>query len=1046
MIQALVLALLQQPALAYSAPPGGDTTGYWQQRASYSIVATLDEAGQRLRATGTLVYVNHSPDTLREFYVHQYLNAFRPGSRWSEVDEREGRVRFQHLPDPDHAYERFTAVPTFDGVPVQPEYPGAPDSTVVRFALPRALPPGDTLRVRFAWDARPSTLPRRQGRRGRSWDFAQWYPRVAVYDRRGWNPNPLVPAGEFYGEFGDFDVTLLLRDDQVLGTTGVVTEGDPGWERALRWGVVARRPTAYHDVPPAPPVEVPAGFKRLRVVARDVHHFGWSVSPDYRYEGGYYLRPAPARPTRFRIWDSVAVHALYQPGDEETWGRGQVVTRTTTALAWLERVFGPYAYPQMTVLHRIEGGGTEFPMLQMNGSPSYGLNLHEGGHVYIHGILANNEWLAGWMDEGLTSYQTAWAQGLTRPEQAARQAAAGGRGPRPVADSGYAARAIRPRPEFAGGMSQTRLVLTGRAEPLATPAHEYSEFGIYNAMVYSRGEMLFAALRDAIGDDAFRRFLQLFYDRWALRHVDEVAMRGAAEAASGQDLGWFFEQWIHRTGVVDYALGGVRTRRDGDAWVTTARLERQGDYRHPMPVGVRVDTGWVIVRGSPLERTQTVTIRTTTEPRHVELDPYETTPDWYRPNDQDVVLRRLHPATSRVVFDWPFLEQSLGSRYLTAVTPLFWYTRPGGVTPAVRLRSNYQGLYDRRELGLAVSGRVAAASQPPVADVANPKPNEASRYQGWFAVENPKLPGAGRPLMGVSAGVWRLDGVALARVGRTWDASRYMSTGPRVSHALELTGSYPYDRAVMDGRRWSGRSATDLTYRFVRAPIGATGTTLRAELTGGAASGGLQRGTDGYARAEAAWSAVRRASPQARLTHQARLYAGVAVEAPVERGLFLSARTPTATFAQHWWRGDDAPLAADAVPYVPLGGGGLRGYDPMVGARGLVAVNLEEALRLTWIGPARRGLGLYGTLFGDAGLRWAPDDAPALADDERWVADAGVGLALRGRLFDRDVRLRVDLPVWVRQPGLAVGERDRDPADERDPLALRWSFSFSDLW
>jgi hypothetical protein len=76
-------------------------------------------------------------------------------------------------------------------------------------------------------------------------------------------------------------------------------------------------------------------------------------------------------------------------------------------------VYGPYAYPQLTVVHRIETGGTEFPMLLMNGSPSFGLVLHEGGHVYSYGVLANDEWRAAWMDEGLTSYQSAWAQRLT---------------------------------------------------------------------------------------------------------------------------------------------------------------------------------------------------------------------------------------------------------------------------------------------------------------------------------------------------------------------------------------------------------------------------------------------------------------------------------------------------------------------------------------------------------------------------------------------------------------------------------------------------------
>ena len=185
------------PTRPSSTPPGNDTIGYWQQRADYRIVATLDERQNAIHATGTLTYVNHSPDRLTELWIHQHLNAFRPGSRWSAVDEREGRTRFQKLQDPDYAYERFTAPPTVNGVAVRPEYPISPDSTVVRLALPRALAPGDSVVVNFAWDARLSTTPRRQGRRVRSYDFAQWYPKVAVYDRLGWHPNALVPAGEF---------------------------------------------------------------------------------------------------------------------------------------------------------------------------------------------------------------------------------------------------------------------------------------------------------------------------------------------------------------------------------------------------------------------------------------------------------------------------------------------------------------------------------------------------------------------------------------------------------------------------------------------------------------------------------------------------------------------------------------------------------------------------------------------------------------------------------------------------------------------------------
>jgi len=84
-------------------------TPYWQQRVAYEITASLDEPSGVLSGKVRIRYVNQSPDTLHDFNVHQYLNAFRPGSRWSAADSAEQRERFQHMKDPDYAFERITA-------------------------------------------------------------------------------------------------------------------------------------------------------------------------------------------------------------------------------------------------------------------------------------------------------------------------------------------------------------------------------------------------------------------------------------------------------------------------------------------------------------------------------------------------------------------------------------------------------------------------------------------------------------------------------------------------------------------------------------------------------------------------------------------------------------------------------------------------------------------------------------------------------------------------------------------------------------------------
>src|SRR5207244_3960481 len=231
-------------------------------------------------------------DTLRDFYVHQYLNAFRPGSRWAAADSAEQRERFQHLKDPDYAFERITSA-TVMGQGLRPDYLYAPDSTIAHWTLPRSLGPGDSLTVEIDWQARPSTLPRRQGRQGRRFDFAQWYPKVVAYDRYGWEDHPLYPGGEFYGEFATFDVMLDLPQDQVIGATGVPVEGDPGWDHAkadqnLR---IDYQRQWYRSPLPAPgcaAMRVGPGRKCVRFRAEDVHHFAFSLNPDYIYEQGRY--------------------------------------------------------------------------------------------------------------------------------------------------------------------------------------------------------------------------------------------------------------------------------------------------------------------------------------------------------------------------------------------------------------------------------------------------------------------------------------------------------------------------------------------------------------------------------------------------------------------------------------------------------------------------------------------------------------------------------------------------------------------------------------
>jgi hypothetical protein len=492
----------------------------FQQGVDYRIEALQDDETDVLAGRARLRYTNHAPEALDRIYFHQYLNAFRPDSEWARYDLRFDERTFQDLGPDDHAFERLTAV-AIDGRNVAPVYPFAPDSTVFYLPLPAPLAPGRSVVVRLDWNARLAAEPRRQGRRDRHYNWAHWYPRVAVYGRDGWEYRPHIRPGELNGEFGSYDVTLDLAADQVMGATGVPAEGDPGWAAVAvvasetplylrdRYGTSPAEPLGLLDAPPAD------GRKRIRWRAEDVHNFAWTTSPDYVYRGGR--------------WRGKPIHLLWEPASAG-WDDDRIMRQQVEALDWLAEVFGEYAWPQITVTDRIERGATEFPMLYMT---SGGAVVHETMHMVAHGILANNEWREGWLDEGLATFLSNWfreARGED-PELVWQRARA------LIAD----------------------LDARGISEPVGLPAADFSSFAMYQVMTYHKAALVLRMLRDKLGENTFRQGLREYYDRFRFRQVTGQDFKGVMEEVSGRDLTRFFRVWIETSeGRITAPRGAMR--------------------------------------------------------------------------------------------------------------------------------------------------------------------------------------------------------------------------------------------------------------------------------------------------------------------------------------------------------------------------------------------------------------------------------------------------------------------------------------------------------
>jgi hypothetical protein len=1034
--------LLAVTTLLQAAVPG-PRAAYWQQDVRYEIRASLDEAAGVLSGSQRMLYRNNSPDTLTTISFHLHLNAFRPGSRWADADSLERRRRFNDLTDPAYAFNRVREV-RVEGRPVEPIWPLAPDSTIVRFVLPAPLVPGGSVTVDLGWDARPSTFPRRQGRRGRAFDFAQWYPKVVVYDRFGWEEQALYPGGEFYGEFATYLVDLDVPADQVVGATGVPLCGDPGWEQANR---VPDRPIQYRRdyYPNAPKYQargddcVPesaeqaerveqAGVGRKRIVwyAENVHHFAMSLNPQYRYEGG--------------AWGKVAIHVLYQPGDEASWGRGIATGRTAKALEWLDGFFGEFAWPQITNVHRIEGGGTEFPMMIHDGSASQGLIVHELGHNYVMGILANNEWKEGWLDEGFTSFQTTL---YFESEQPGSDGFLG--------DEGFI----------------TGLDLDGRSEPTSLVSQDYRDFNSYNTTIYTRGEVFFHQLRYIVGDETLRRIIRTYYDRWRLKHVSEGTLKEVAEEVSGMDLSTFFGQALHGVVLTDYAVGRVDIRRtgpeglprarvgqqpsqgalgrgqadwrtrgqaDGPGWESRVEVVRKAEGKIPVEVWVIAEHDTAVVRTDGLAHSAWVTVPTRTRPKEILLDPRLRTRDWNMLNNawrRTWLFPAREPKKTHYLDTW-FSERRARAHETEGWLPTAWYNDAAGLTLGLRTRQNYFGRFERN-LGLYSYG-TGWESDGDVKDT-----DFFLRLQNPVALQSPRMT---QTLEG-----YNVEGRFGARIALEKTGQFHLGWGPEHTVFGSIAWLQPDDFRYLDRGYYEDAGTVELEIGTgVTDRVGPWTLTFRTAAAGGIAynrrglSTALGRSDPPgqYGRFSFEGSVRRRLGRHWLVA--GRIYGGITTgdEAVVkQRQIYLAGADPLEQFGNPFLRSSGALLVRPDVYYSQSGGAGLRGYDPRLSTAGAVAINgeLERTLLNRPQKKLFRRVGL--ALFGDAGHA-IRDGTTGRSDRLQFLADAGIGIRAEHRIGETSFTTRADFPILVSRAELA---QDTDPGSHR--AGFRWQFSFS---
>lgn len=508
----------------------------WQQRVEYTMDVRLDVKAHKVYGTQKLVYTNNSADTLRKVYYHLYFNAFQPGSmmdvRSRNIADPDGRVtdRISKLKDDEIGYQHIESLKQ-DGKDIAYNVMG----TVLEVELAKPLLPKSKTTFDMKFESQVPVQIRRSGRNNRegiAYSMTQWYPKLAEYDHQGWHAYQYV-AREFHGVWGDFDVKITLDPTFVVGGTGKLQNPDK---------------VGYGYEKPGAKVTRPAGELTWHFVAKNVIDFAWAADPDYTH-------------SIVQVPDGPEVHFLFQKNEKTADNWKKLEDYVIKHFQFMNRTFGKYPYDVYSVIQGGDGG-MEYPMCTLilgegNFNGLAGTTIHEICHSWYQAVLASNESLYPWMDEGFTTFATdeslAFITGSTTEN------------PHASTYAGY-----------------FNLVRSGLQEPISQHSDHYTTNRAYGTAAYNMGSMLLNQIKYIMGSENFYRGMRNYYNAWKFRHPEPNDFIRVMEKTSGMQLRWFMSYWVNTTKRIDYGVKSIFERDN----VTFITLERISEL--PMPVELLV--------------------------------------------------------------------------------------------------------------------------------------------------------------------------------------------------------------------------------------------------------------------------------------------------------------------------------------------------------------------------------------------------------------------------------------------------------------------------
>ena len=602
---------------SYRTGSGRPGPAYWQQRADYEIDVRLDTTSHRIEGADTITYTNNSPDSHDYLWVQLDQNLFDPDSRGALANPPDARWRGAFEEGGVTIEEVEFVNPS--GRRLEPSY--LITDTRMRIALEEPIPPGgSTVELDIAWSF---TIPehgadrmgRYDSRAGWVYQLAQWYPRMFVYDDvNGWNPQPYLGQGEFYTEFGDFQVEVTVPRDLIVVATGelqnpreVLTQRQRSRLEKARTSaktVTIRSRNGIGD-----PATRPEGSGPLtwRFEAEDVRDFTWAASKAFIWDAAG--------------WEDVLIMSAYPPEGLSQGGDSQPGWEMSTqyvrhSISFYSEEFYPYPYP---VAINVGGtvGGMEYPMISFcsidyRGTSLFGVTDHEFGHMWFPMLVQSDERRYFWMDEGLDTFMNYYSNKAYYGEDART-------------------RTLRlMQPDAIARRMQSQL----GSQPSATQSDHIVSQAL-GFVAYRKPGFGLVLLRELIlGEERFDSALRTYVERWKYRHPKPSDFFRTIEDVAGEELGWFWSGWFYETDLLDQAVDSVVVSGNR----STVHLSNQRELVMPAPMQVTYEDGSSTTVTLPVDVWMRSDYHTWRAPegrriQSVTLDPNRMLPDVDRTNN-----------------------------------------------------------------------------------------------------------------------------------------------------------------------------------------------------------------------------------------------------------------------------------------------------------------------------------------------------------------------------------------------------------------------------